>query len=94
MATQSPSPSSGESLSIRVVREVAAHDGVDPMDLSPPLFHSVDPAALDALFEPTSTDDARAGRVTFAYDGKRIAVDSDGEVTIDPERDPQRTCSR
>ncbi|ELZ18507.1 hypothetical protein C477_10588 [Haloterrigena salina JCM 13891] len=94
MTAQSPSPSSGEALSIRVVREVAAHDGVDPMDLSPPLFRSVDPAALDALFEPTYAESARDGRVTFAYDGKQVTVDSDGEVRIDSERDPQRQRSR
>ncbi|WP_328821228.1 HalOD1 output domain-containing protein [Natronorubrum halalkaliphilum] len=89
MATQSPShPSSGESLSIRVVREVAAHDGVDPAELSPPLFHSLDPTALDSLFESTTNGGPRTGRVTFTYDEKRISVDSDGTVEIESDQQP------
>lgn len=87
MEAQSPSPSSSEPLSISVAREIAAHDGVDPTELSPPLFHSLDPAALDELFEPTSTDEPRTGRVTFTYDGKQVTVASDGEIEI--ESDPQ-----
>uniref|UniRef100_A0A8A2VH83 Halobacterial output domain-containing protein n=2 Tax=Haloterrigena alkaliphila TaxID=2816475 RepID=A0A8A2VH83_9EURY len=95
MATQSPSrPADGEPLSVRVVREIAAHDGVDPMDLSPPLFHCLDPAALDDLFEQTGRGGPRSGRVTFTYDGKRVTVDSDGEVTIDPNAPIDRGGSR
>lgn len=87
MASQSPSPSvSGESLSIRVVHEIAAYDGVDPADLSPPLYHSLDPSALDSLFEPTGSDGPRTGRVTFTYDGKRVTVDSAGEIGIEPKQ--------
>lgn len=94
MATESPSqPTEGESLSIRVVREIAAHDDVDPMDLSPPLFESLDPTALDALFESTPGS-TRSGRVTFSYDGKRISVDSDGEVEIDSNQRPGTQRSR
>ena len=86
MASQSPSrPADGEPLSVRIVREVAAHDGVDPMELSPPLFHAIDPAALDALFEPTESSGSRTGRVTFTYDGKQVTVDGDGAVEIDPD---------
>ena len=86
MDSQSPSRSGAdESLSVTVVREIAAHDGVDPTELSPPLFHAIDPAALDALFEPTESGGPRTGRVTFVYDGKRITVDSDGAVEIDPD---------
>lgn len=95
MATQSPSPpSSDEPLSVRVVRELAAHDGVDPMELSPPLFHSLDTAALDELFEPTGAGGSRTGRVTFTYDGRRVTVDSDGEVAIESNQQPERQRSR
>ena len=93
MVTQTPSPSAGdEPLSVRVAREVAAHDGVDPMELSPPLHHSLDPAALDSLFEPTSVGGPRTGSVTFTYDGKTVTVDSAGDVTVEAEqRSEQRS---
>ena len=94
MATKSPSPSGSEPLSVRIVREIAAHDGVDPMELSPPLYHSLDPAALNALFDSTGTDGPRTGRVTFTYDGKRVTVDSDGEVGIESDSRTERQRSR
>ncbi|WP_436344676.1 HalOD1 output domain-containing protein [Natronorubrum sp. FCH18a] len=81
-------------MSISVTREIAAHDGVDPLELSPPLFHSVDPAALDSLFEPTSGDESRRGRVTFTHDGKVITVDSDRNVTIESDHHAGRQPSR
>lgn len=84
MASQSPSPSAtDEPLSVAVVREIADHDDVDPMELSPPLFHCLDPAALDALFEPTRSGGPRSGSVSFTYDDKRVTVDSDGTIEID-----------
>lgn len=83
MATQSPSrPADGEPLSVAIVRTIAARDGVDPTDL-PPLYHTLDGAALDDLFEPTGSGGPRTGSVSFTYAGKRITVDSDGEITID-----------
>ncbi|TYL39163.1 hypothetical protein CV102_07700 [Natronococcus pandeyae] len=90
MATRLPShPSSDESLSVRVARRIAAHEGVDPTELSPPLYHSLDPDALDTLFEPISSGGPRAGCVTFSYDGKRVTVDSDGEIAIESEQHAQ-----
>lgn len=87
MATQTPSPSAAdEPLSVRVVRAIAAHDGVDPTELTPPLYHSLDPVALDSLFESTATDGSRTGRVTFTYDGKTVTVDSAGEVTVEADQ--------
>ena len=95
MAPQSPSTQfDGEPLSVTVVREIAADDGIEPTELSPPLFQCIDPAALDALFESTATGGPRTGRVTFRYDGKRVTVDSDGAVTIESESPPNRTPSR
>ncbi|RKD97935.1 HalOD1 output domain-containing protein [Halopiger aswanensis] len=94
MATQSSRPDGDEPLSVRVAREIAAHDGVDPTELSPPLYHSLDTAALDALFEPKRRGGSRHGRITFAYNEKRVTVHDDGEITVeqsgtDPETDSQ-----
>lgn len=80
-------PSNGEPLSVRVAREIADHEEVDPTEL-PPLYHSLDPTALNSLFESTAGGGSRTGRVTFTYGRKRIAVDSDGDVTVEPNRRP------
>lgn len=96
MARQPSSPPADEPLSIRVVRAIAAHDGVDPVDLSPPLYASIDPAALDSLFEPTSParPGERVGSLTFDYDGKQVTVGADGEITIDSSPETDRSSRR
>ncbi|MFD1587065.1 HalOD1 output domain-containing protein [Halorientalis brevis] len=68
---------SGEALSSRVVRSVAAREGIGPASLSPRLFDVIDPDALDSLF--TTTD----GHVTFPYCGYTVTVYADGQVTVD-----------
>lgn len=88
MATQPPStPADGEPLSIRVVRALAAHEGVDPAELSPPLFASIDPGALDSLFESLGPDGSgeRVGSVSFDHDGTQVTVGADGEIAIDSD---------
>ena len=81
--TAQPTSSSpaDESVSIKVVTAISAHDGVDPTEL-PPLYDSIDPAALDALFDPTSRGE-RTGRVRFSHHGTRVTVDADGDISID-----------
>ncbi|ELZ14904.1 hypothetical protein C477_19217 [Haloterrigena salina JCM 13891] len=71
-------------ISIAVVTAVAAERDVEPTEL-PPLYESIDPDALDALFEPTRTSGPRRGRLEFTYDGHAIVVEcgSDLEITID-----------
>lgn len=71
------------SLSERVVEEVAAAEGVDPVKLEPPLHEVVDPDALDQLFEsiPGGPDRA-AGKVTFEYLEYEVTVTADRRVTV------------
>ncbi|RQH02543.1 HalOD1 output domain-containing protein [Natrarchaeobius oligotrophus] len=84
--TETSEPGSDETFekpSLRVIETVASADGVDPVDLEPPLTDVVDPTALDALFEPTTKiDSSRRGRVTFRYRGYRVTVDSSGHVEL------------
>ncbi|SEW14210.1 HalOD1 output domain-containing protein [Natrinema salifodinae] len=82
--------SSHDRVSIRVVETVAAADGIDPLDVSPPLHDVIDPSALDALFEPTQAGHRPGGTVTFAYRGHWVRVESDGRVTLvsESESDP------
>lgn len=68
--------------SIRVVQGVAAHEGVDPIDLDPPLHSVIDTDALDALFRPTDGDGSTHASVEFSYRDKRVCVDSTGDVTV------------
>lgn len=71
-------------LSSAVVRTVAAAEGVDVTAL-PPLFHAIDPDALDALFRagPDGGGETRtSGAVTFSYHGYEVTVDADGSVDL------------
>lgn len=46
-----------------------------------PLAESVDPEALDAIFDGRTADDAY---VTFRHEGFSITVTGDGSVLVDP----------
>lgn len=70
----------GKSTSLSVVEEVAAHKGVDPIELRPPLQKAIDTDALDALFRST-TDDA-AVDIEFTYCDCRVRVDGEGAVSV------------
>ncbi|QSW97905.1 HalOD1 output domain-containing protein [Haloterrigena alkaliphila] len=71
-------------VSIAVVTAIAAKRDVEPTEL-PPLYESIDPDALDALFAPTRPGGPRRGRLEFTYDGHQVLVEcgSDLEITID-----------
>ncbi|TYL36998.1 hypothetical protein CV102_19800 [Natronococcus pandeyae] len=70
--------------SMRVLETIGEADGVDPIDLEPPLNDVVDASALDLLFEPTTGDDmTRHGRVSFTYRTHDVTVYSDGRVELE-----------
>lgn len=69
---------SGRGLSTSVIEAVASAEGVDPVELSEPLFAAVEPDALDRLFR------AGTGCVTFQYLGYEVTAHGDGEVTVEP----------
>ncbi|RBI60511.1 hypothetical protein DMJ13_18385 [halophilic archaeon] len=51
----------------------------------PPLYQSIDPDALEALFAPKDDGSKRSeGHVTFTHAGHHITVSSDGTVDITP----------
>ncbi|WP_343217248.1 HalOD1 output domain-containing protein [Halovivax limisalsi] len=73
-------------MGVHIVSEVADREGVDPTELRPPLHDVIDPEALDALFEPTTTSQrARDGSVTFAYCGYEVTVTAAGDISIGSE---------
>ena len=66
-----------------VVDAVAVREGVDPADLSGPLYRAVDTDALDALFRadgPAKLDDGAC--VRFGYAGYEVTVYADGRVEL------------
>ncbi len=86
----SNSASNRDPVSIRVVEAVAAREEIDPLEMSPPLHDSIDPAALDALFEPTRTGERTPGTVTFRFHGYRVRVESDGSIDLEDDSDTER----
>jgi hypothetical protein len=70
-----------------VVLAVAAVDNCDPLELTPPLYHVVDPDALDALFAPIADPRARSnGHVVFDYRGHEITIRSDRQIEVRTSR--------
>lgn len=71
-----------------VVETVAAVEGVDPLELQPPLFEAIDPEALDTLITSANPDTT----VQFVYHEYTITVDSDCNVELEPvSREPEPT---
>ena len=66
-----------DSLSEKVVEAVASAEGRDPLDLDPPLYHAINPDALEALFRNTT------GEVTFTYLGYTVHIAPDQKVTVE-----------
>ncbi|MCU4751351.1 hypothetical protein OB919_05040 [Halobacteria archaeon AArc-curdl1] len=77
-ARRQPSPETP--LSMQVIQAVADHKGIDPLELSTPLYYSLDPEALDSVFQDTT------GHLTFEYDGYTVTVDSSGAIDLDQLR--------
>jgi len=59
-----------------IVEAVAAQDGVDPMELEPPLFDVVDPDALEAILSTGATAQSEV-TITFEWAGYDVVVGSD-----------------
>lgn len=59
-----------------VVEKVADVTGRDPADL-PPLYHSIDPDAVNKLVESLST-----GAIHFTYTNQEIEITSNGEIAL------------
>ncbi len=68
-----------DGVSLAVVDAVAARRGVDTLEM-PPLYHWVDPEALDSLFDPATEPTDRS--FEFVYDGHVVTVDDTGSLSI------------
>lgn len=73
-----------QSVSLAVVMGVSDLLGVDPCSL-PPISHSINTDALDALFENPGSSSAERmwPRIVFEYCNKKVTIDKTG-IVIDP----------
>lgn len=71
------------SLTGTIVEKLADSNGVDALEV-PPLIESVDPDALEKLFDESEAADHVT--IEFSHAGHRIVVDG-GRVSIDPDGD-------
>lgn len=69
-------------ISHTVVEAVAEAEGVDPLELTPPLCEVIDPDALDHLFATTPVDSRMDGKVTFDYNGYEVTAWGSGYVSV------------
>lgn len=66
-------------LPLEIVERIAEREGIDPIELHPPLYESVDTDALESLTD-SSTDERL--QITFSYQGYLVRVDGAGTVQI------------
>lgn len=72
-----------ESMTVRVVDEVASLEGVNPLEL-PPLYDTIDADTLEALFTDSVTGGVRENiRVEFDYCGYEVVVKGPDDIQID-----------
>jgi|AntRauMinimDraft_4_1070384.scaffolds.fasta_scaffold00087_34 hypothetical protein len=82
-----------ETISQRVINQVAAATGTDPLDLDP-LYYSVDPDCLNSIFESdVSAPSRNSGRVQFSMAGCEVTVSADGSVDVSPPSGESATTS-
>jgi hypothetical protein len=66
-----------------VLRALSAVEGVEPTEIDPPLYETVDPDALDRLLgDPVVGDPGGVVVVRFCVSGYRVVIKNNGEVTI------------
>ena len=68
-------------ISLRVIDAIAEATGSDPLEM-PPLYHTVDLSALEHLIRGGDSVS-----VEFEYEGRAVAVRSDGTVAVDGAHD-------
>lgn len=76
-------------LSEAVLDAIASESGLDVLELADefgPLYDSIDPTALDSLFQSTATTERSVGSVTFEYATYRVTVDQTGCVELSEQQ--------
>lgn len=73
--------STGDALAVKVVESVAEHDETDMIDL-PPLAQSINPDALNELFDSIEDSDDTETHLSLEYYGHTVQISADHTVTI------------
>ena len=77
---------SSESLGTTIIQTMMENAEVDSTAIPVSLYESVDPDALEDLFQPRQEGVPRMnGETTFAFAGHYITVQGDGKITIESE---------
>lgn len=71
---KSRSPASADSVSMNIVQAIADHKGIDPMELSPPLYEAIDTDALERVVTSIKNGPPTELRITFTYDGYDVRI--------------------
>jgi hypothetical protein len=74
----------------RVVLAVAEANDVSPMEVSPPLYETVDSDALESLIEQTSDP---SFKVSFEFHGCQVTVQGNGDVAASNPTDAERSVT-
>lgn len=70
-----------EHTSDALIRAVAVVEGCDPLDLTP-LYDSIDPDTIDALFDTSSGHVVESKRaLTLTYHGHEVTISGDSHYT-------------
>lgn len=72
------------SLMVTIIETIAEREGVDALDLTPPLFEAVDPAIVELLSSKRANDGFEGVSIQFSYQGYEVTLDGD-DVRITPE---------
>ncbi len=78
--------SSETPLSVRLPQQLAAHQGVDPTELTPPVGEVIDIEALERTVSAAGGHGTPPTTVTFEYDTLTVTVEGseDIEVSVEP----------
>lgn len=68
-----------DKISMNITEQIAEYEGVDPANLHPPLYESIDMDALESLITSSSTDSMQ---ISFTYNGYLVRVDSTNTVHV------------
>ncbi|MDZ5810964.1 HalOD1 output domain-containing protein [Halorubrum sp. AD140] len=66
-----------DTMIFEIVGKIADREGVDPVELTPPLFEAIDPDALGEIAAAPPTAGQTEVRVTFPYNGYEVTVGPD-----------------
>ena len=75
-------PSSGKTLAVAIVEEIAAASGTEPAALDVQLFDYIDPEALNSLHDHAARKNESTWELQFDVEDVEVTIRSDGRITV------------